>query len=128
MHCCFPFLSTKGEDAIDELKRVHGDMFAQKNGREKPSLEEFEGRPGPVDGPAEERMREMLCDRSKLCVYDAELQEAPVVHFPASKGSRLLTHFYAFVFFADWRADLWSKRFVRDHLRYIDEIMVRARY
>jgi hypothetical protein len=32
----------------------------------------------------------------------------------------------AFIFFADWRQDLWSKRFVRDHLRYVDDIMCAA--
>jgi len=59
-------------------------------------------------------------------VYNKRLQRAPGLHFPAEKGTKLLTHFYAFVFFRDWRADLWSKRFVRDHLRYIDEIMCAA--
>ena len=28
--------------------------------------------------------------------------------------------------FKDWKQDLWSKRFVRDHLRYVDEIMCAA--
>ena len=32
----------------------------------------------------------------------------------------------AFIFFADWRQDLWSKRFVRDHLRYVDDIVCAA--
>jgi len=36
--------------------------------------------------------------------------------------ARLLTHFYAFLFFEDWKQDLWTKRFVRDHLRYLDEL------
>lgn len=31
-----------------------------------------------------------------------------------------------FLFFADWRHDLWTKRFVRDHLRYVDEIQCAA--
>ena len=40
----------------------------------------------------------------------------------------LLTPQYvlAFIFFADWRQDLWSKRFVRDHLRYVDHLMCAA--
>ena len=104
-------------------------MMNEVGGRKKPSLEEFEGKPTPVDGPMSERMREILAEsssRSKLCIYDTQLQEAPVIYFPAAKGTRLLTHFYAFIFFSDWRADLWSKRFVRDHLRYIDEIMCAA--
>ena len=39
---------------------------------------------------------------------------------------RLLTHFYAFLFFEDYDHDLWAKRFVRDHLRYVDEIQCAA--
>lgn len=126
MECIAAFPSRRGSEAIDELKLVHENMFAEKGVRKKPSLEEFEGKPIEVDAPMEERMRELLADRSKLCIYDERLQKAQVLHFPAAKGTRLLTHFYAFVFFADWRADLWSKRFVRDHLRYIDEIMCAA--
>lgn len=122
MECIAAFPSRRGSEAIDELKLVHENMFAEKGVRKKPSLEEFEGKPIEVDAPMEERMRELLADRSKLCIYDERLQKAQVLHFPAAKGTRLLTHFYAFVFFADWRADLWSKRFVRDHLRYIDEV------
>jgi len=37
-------------------------------------------------------------------------------------GARILVHFYSFLFFEDYHQDLWTKRFVRDHLRYIDEI------
>jgi hypothetical protein len=43
-----------------------------------------------------------------------------------ASGARLLTHFYAFLFFEDWHQDLWTKRFVRDHLRYIDRIQCAA--
>jgi hypothetical protein len=126
MQCIAAFPSTVGPDAIEELKTTHHNIFNPKDGREKPSLKEFEGKPTPVDAPMEERMREMLADREELCIYDERLQNAHVIHFPVEKGTRLLTHFYAFIFFADWEADLWSKRFVRDHLRYIDEIMCAA--
>lgn len=117
MDCIAAFPSEKGANAVETLQQVHKDMMAEKGGRKRPSLKEFEGKPVPVDAPVEERMRELLADRSELCIYDEELQKAPVLHFPAEKGTRLLTHFYAFIFFADWKADLWSKRFVRDHLR-----------
>lgn len=124
--CAAAFPAEKGADAVEKLRQAHEDMMSGKGGRKRPTLEEFQGHPVPVDAPMEERMREMLADRDKLCIYDERLQQAPVVHFPAAKGTRLLTHFYAFIFFADWKADLWSKRFVRDHLRYIDEIMCAA--
>ena len=38
----------------------------------------------------------------------------------------MLIHFYAFLFFEDWKHDLWTKRFVRDHIRYADEIQCAA--
>lgn len=39
---------------------------------------------------------------------------------------RLLVHFYGFIFLESWWQDLWLKRFVRDHLRYKDEIQCAA--
>jgi len=95
-------------------------------GKPKPTLEEFNGNPTPVNATMAERMREMLADRKNLCIYDKPLQEEKLIHLKVEKGTRLLTHFYAFIFFADWKQDLWSKRFVRDHLRYVDEIMCAA--
>ena len=59
-------------------------------------------------------------------MYDRKMHEDnPVVHFKADQidGTRLITQFYAFLWFEDWRHDLWSKRFVRDNLRYNNEIM-----
>jgi hypothetical protein len=38
----------------------------------------------------------------------------------------MLVHFYAFLFMEDWREDLWMKRFMRDHVRYTDEIQCAA--
>jgi hypothetical protein len=38
----------------------------------------------------------------------------------------LLVHWYAFLFFENWQQDTWTKRFVRDHLRYLDEIQCAA--
>ena len=92
--CAAAFPSGKGEDAIEEIKRAHQSIMLEKDGRKKPTPEEFEGKPTPVDAPVEERMREMLADRTQLCIYDTSLQNAPILHFPAKKGTRLLTHFY----------------------------------
>jgi hypothetical protein len=38
----------------------------------------------------------------------------------------VLAHFYALLFFEDWRQDLWVKRFARDHFRYVDEFQCAA--
>jgi len=63
------------------------------------------------------------------------MQEAPLIHFgvdykedgdTVERGARLLIHFYAFLFFEDWKQELWMKRFVRDHVRYVDEIQCAA--
>lgn len=74
------------------------------------------------------RLEDALAGRKELCVYDEEKQKEPVVHFQMNhkKKLRLLVHFYGFLFFEDWREDMWLKRFVRDHLHYIDEIQCAA--
>jgi hypothetical protein len=88
----------------------------------------FIDNPVPVDAPPLERLKESLAHRQSFCIYDQELQNAKVFHFTGdnSFNARLLVQFYAFLFFEDWRQDLWTKRFVRDHLRYTDEIQCAA--
>lgn len=75
-----------------------------------------------------ERLKDNLAGRKQLCVYDENIQKEKVVHFQCNHKEklRLLVHFYAFLFFEDWREDLWMKRFVRDHLHYRDEIQCAA--
>jgi hypothetical protein len=95
----------------------------------KPSYVDYIGKPTPIDGPPRERMMEMWADRDDLCIYDEQMQSTQLLHFgegAKGAGSRLLVHYYAFLFFQDWKQDLWMKRFVRDHVRYIDEIQCAA--
>jgi len=126
MECVAAMPATQGPDAITVLEEAYNNIFKNTKGKPLPKLEDFDGNPTAVDATIEERMREAMVDRTKICTYDEALQKAKVIHFPVQKGTRLLTHFYAFVFFADWKQDLWAKRFVRDHLRYIDEIVCAA--
>ena len=99
------------------------------------AFEMYVGKPNPVDAPAEERAKENWAQRTTLCIYDDEIQEAPLIHFGVEylrdddegvKGARLLVQFYEFLFFQDWKQDLWTKRFVRDHVRYVDMIQCAA--
>ena len=70
----------------------------------------------PVDAPVKDRLSEMAGGRKKLCIYDSQMQESLVVHFMCyhKERARMLTHFYTFLFFEDYKHDLWNKRFVRD--------------
>jgi GDP-fucose protein O-fucosyltransferase len=88
----------------------------------------YNGRPTPVNASATERLAELLAHRNRLCVYDERLQNAKIVHAlgETKTGFRILVHFYAFLFFEDWKQDLWIKRFIRDHFRYLDEIQCGA--
>jgi hypothetical protein len=91
---------------------------------------EYVNRPTPLDASTKDRLREFLAGRDRLCLYDESLQKAPIIHFHGKAkqetGGRLLVHFYAFLFFQDWKTQLWMKRFVRDHVRYIDDIQCAA--
>lgn len=88
--------------------------------------ERTRGKPMPVFANVTERMAEMLANRRELCIYDLKLQKAKVVHLKGEQdtGHRLLIHFYAFLFFQDWRTDLWVKRFVRECVYYINSIVL----
>jgi len=79
--------------------------------------------------PYDARMKmRRFCGNRAPVFYDEEMQDAFLVHFPVdlSKDSRLLAHFYAFVFFADREMDKWVKRFIRDHLHYKSAIFCQA--
>ena len=114
--------STDPESVLELNKTFHTIM----NNGTQPELGDFINNPTPVNGSLADRMREMLADREELCIYDIELQKKKLLHIQANRDVRLLTHFYAFIFFADWKQDLFSKRLVRDHVRIRDEIMCAA--
>jgi hypothetical protein len=126
MKCIASIPATVGEDAILELQIAHSNIMTEATNGHLRTIEEYINHPTSTNGTIQARMREMLVDRDELCIYTTQLQQAQVLYFPVAKGTRLLTHFYAFIFFANWTVDLWSKRFVRDHLRYIDEIICAA--
>jgi hypothetical protein len=106
------------EEIAEKVKMVPFEQRRQK----------YTKNPVPVDADPEERAMEVFAHRKDICIYDESYQEAKVVHMMGdnNSGARLLVHFYAFLFFEDWRQDLWHKRFVRDHLRYVDEIQCAA--
>jgi GDP-fucose protein O-fucosyltransferase len=73
--------------------------------------------PAPVNGSVHERMHEIIGGRYQLCVYDEVMQREPFIHFQCgyNPAYRMVFQYYVFLFFQDWRADLWMKRFMRDH-------------
>lgn len=139
--CILAIPATKDERSIDDLNSTFrsivgdgcdgDDYYSCADGLSNATTTTTTNRPGrptPVNSSMVERMREILAGRRRLCAYDRSLQGSKLIHLAVSSasGARLITHFYAFVFFADWRQDLWSKRFVRDHFRYVDEIVCAA--
>jgi len=108
--CFAVFPASRSQKDIDELVAINKTI--QEN---PPGWEQYVGKPTPVDAPAMERMKEAWSDRSDLCIYDKEMQDAPLVHFPVGKvehagvNARMLVYFYAFLFFQDWNQDLWMK-------------------
>ena len=123
-NCLAGFPKTTGESAINELRDMDAKVRAMRPEENGANL--FTGNPVGSDAVAFERLRENLGGRQGLCIYDQEMQEAKLIHFKTEKtdseDDRMLAHFYTFVYFADWKQDLWIKRFIRDHVRYIDKI------
>ena len=84
--------------------------------------------PVPVEAPPLPRIKENLAGRKSLCIYNETMQHEFLIHFVSADKLhlRLLVHFYAFVIMMDWKEDLWMKRFMRDHMRYNDDIQCAA--
>ena len=119
----FPKTTNDTSKLNDYLKQ-----FKQDPTPPQKRMASYVNNPTPVDAPPQDRLREMMGHRKTLCVYDQSKQNAKVFHLMGdnASGARLLVHFYLFLFFEDYHQDLWTKRFVRDHLRYIDEIQCAA--
>ena len=122
--CIVAFPQKTGPGTSNHLEGMLQDIL--NDGNDASRKRSYDKNPTPVDASPRDRMREMLAHRHQLCVYNDTLQQAPVFHFPGGGKYRLLIHFYAFMFFEDYKQDLWTKRFVRDHLRYVDEIQCAA--
>jgi hypothetical protein len=130
-HCIATFPKNGDQQNIDMLQQSMSEILKEEGDfAGKMAFEHYINKPTPVDASTKDRLRELLAQRKKLCIYDKPLQEASIIHFhgksKAETGGRLLVHFYAFLFFQDWHTDLWMKRFVRDHVRYIDDIQCAA--
>ena len=119
--CLAAFPADGDHKRVMELQEMQRSIHSQ--GGVTP--DRYIGNPVPVDAPPLERMKENLNRRRELCVYDEEMQNEFVVHYACAHklGLRLLVHFYAFLFMEDWKEDLWLKRFMRDHMRYNDDIV-----
>lgn len=74
-----------------------------------------------IDEAVKTRLTNFLNGRSPI-YYDEKLQSAHHIHVPGDAEHRLLQHHYAFAFFADTKMQSFYKRFVRDYMRYKDEI------
>jgi hypothetical protein len=122
--CVVGIPAQPGPEGVQSIETIRATIPTTRKDWNK----EFDDNPTEVDAAPEARLREMLGTRRNMCVYDANFQDEKVIHFMGDNdsGARLLVHFYAFLFFENYHHDLWTKRFVRDHLRYIDDIQCAA--
>jgi hypothetical protein len=104
--CIAAIPTAPGPKHVAELKDMMNDINALKYGKIPDNTidGEYVDNPTDVDAPTVDRLREMMASRQKLCIYDEELQNEELLHFRVGgeEKARLLTHFYAFVFFQDW--------------------------
>jgi hypothetical protein len=101
--------TTKKENQI-QLQQMLQTIQQQGRSNRQESIDQ----PIPVDATTIERLKESLTGRTELCLYNDEMQSANVLHFMCyhKMDVRMLVHFYAFLFFEDYREDLWMKRYV----------------
>jgi len=108
--CLAVFPTSTGHAGAEIFNAAHNQIKNQTKLRKTPS---FDGDPPPLDAIPLERMRETLASRKNLCLYDEHMQGEAFIHFMSADklNARLFGHFYAFLFFEDWRqvSDLIAK-------------------
>jgi hypothetical protein len=72
------------------------------------------------------RRYQLFAINRKPVIYDEEFDSHRAIYFPGHDENRLLTHFYSMLYFPDLAVDRMSKRFMRDRVRYLDEIFCGA--
>ena len=125
-NCVMVFPEKAGKEAVKSMQAIYDTMDMMKQNHRLPS--QYRNNPRQVDSSTKERLHEILSFRKEICMYSEDMQNSKVMHFMGDNdsGARLLVHFYAFLFFEDWKQELWTKRYVRDHLRYVDAIQCGA--
>jgi GDP-fucose protein O-fucosyltransferase len=131
--CVAAFPKQRGKDYADNIQNTYLHQIINPNNEEHPphrdawkQIASYIDDPTAVNDTPTKRLHEILADRNDVCIYDDVLQDAKVIHTYGSTEYRMLIHFYAFLFFENYHHDLWYKRFVRDHLRYVDEVQCAA--
>jgi GDP-fucose protein O-fucosyltransferase len=125
--CVVAIAKEPGPKGVQQLEQYTQQLLADRM-HKLVRMESYSGRPTPVNATPTQRLREVLALRDGICIYGDDMQHAKVLHFigDQASGGRVLAHFYAFLWLEDWHLDLWTKRFVRDHLRYADDIQCSA--
>jgi hypothetical protein len=98
---CLPAFPQSGDHKDVQTLQSTVQKIIQAHQGTKKWDKKFNGNPVPVDAHAHQRLEENLAGRSKLCVYDEELQHAKTLHFQCNHALRvrMLVHFYGFMFF-----------------------------
>jgi len=136
--CIVPFASDGNHSKWQTILSNSLFQNRRRNRRRRPVRDDHQNEmPVPVDAPPLDRWNEILAGRRTICLYNNEMKRTKLIHFrldaprltvreTEQKNCRILSHFYASIFFEDWKHALWTKRLVRDRLRYRDTYMCTA--
>jgi hypothetical protein len=128
---CYAFWPQATDPNSTSLERIQKMMEFDP----KPTRAQFVGHPVPVNASAKERLKEHINDGGRaLCHYNQTMQDAQIIVSThtweagekGETGNRFLSPFYTFHFYENWEQALWTRRFVRDHFRYHDDLMCAA--
>jgi len=137
---CIHLVPNKRKDAKSYLENMAAlevqlnDLTSGKSGR-VPEPADYAGSPVDVNALARDRLGEFLAGRKEKCMYNEQIHNAKLVYIKLDDTSSpdqsiylspLSRPFYSFIFFENWKDDLWMKRLMRDGLRYKDDLICAA--
>ena len=114
---------------MTKLQVLLNDLTSGSNGH-VPEPADYVGKSPQINAPPRDRVGEFLAGRKDMCTYDERIHNAKLLYFKTDVGSSprslLSFPFYTFIFFEDYKDDMWLKRLIRDRIRYKDELMCAA--
>lgn len=83
----------------------------------------FKDKIGNVNNAQRQQQIEKFCAKRVPIYYNQDTHDAPLLHFHShKKNTRLLLHFYTFIYFTNPKIGNHYRRLVRDRVRYSDDI------
>jgi hypothetical protein len=115
--------TSRYESWMEDIKK---EQQIQKQLHNQDLHDKYVGHPISVNATPTERIKEIYGPQRQIgfCIYNHAMSKQKYYHMRDDPiiEQRILANWYDYIFYENWHQDLWMKRFMRDPLKYNNEI------